>query len=162
MVLREQLSSRHSASQAHHEPHLPSLNKIKQEKLEVLAEKASSTLAGSFLKLLLGQDSKGENGATTQGGDRSFPLAQGFVKIDPGAGLPATYTVQKSHFLVLLKPQITLHSDLDSESTMLLALEAASFRGFTVVDNECAGDPVNAHVMHRYLRLLAFTACYCC
>jgi hypothetical protein len=124
----------------------PSLSKAKLDKAETLSEKASSALAQGIVKFLLGENKPDDNLA-------GFPTAfqdPRTENIDPTAALLDTYSVQKGHFLILIKPQITLHSDVDSEATMLLAIESAVFRGFTVLDNECVGDPINSHVMHRY------------
>ncbi len=141
VVLRDQLSDKESVARNVPPPVHPSLSKVK----ETLSEKASNAFTQGIVKLLLGDikiDAEGPESRAAFEDPRD-------KKIDPKVALPSSYLVQKSHFLVLFHPQITLHSDVDSEATMLLAVEAAAFRGFTVIDNDCVGDAVNSHVMHR-------------
>ncbi len=50
---------------------------------------------------------------------------------------------------MLMGPQISLVSEADQDSRVLLAATIATFRGFTVKDPEILSSDVNATVMHR-------------
>ena len=63
-------------------------------------------------------------------------------------------SVRKGHYCVLLKPQIVLQSERTTDSVVVLASATASLQSHTVMDNDNADDPVNGHIMNRFVDLI--------
>ena len=103
-------------------------------------------MAKELLKLVLGDGDKLEHNEGDLGTEESKPPGH---ETDPHAGLPEEYTVTKSHFLSLFGPQLALSSELDEDSTILFCMDSATFKGYTIGDEDFVGDPVNSRVMHR-------------
>jgi hypothetical protein len=117
-------------------------------KLDWVAESSGNVVAKELLKLVLGDSSKEQDvGNNEQDGHR----ASAPEDLDPHAGLPDKYSVAKSHYLLLMGPQLALSSEVDRDSTILFAMETASFKGYTVTDDDFVGDAVNSRLMHRYV-----------
>ncbi|EIW73580.1 hypothetical protein TREMEDRAFT_70997 [Tremella mesenterica DSM 1558] len=78
----------------------------------------------------------------------------------PSIGLPTECTVKPKNRILLLKPQVALKSNVDTESMILLALEEISFKAYDIVD-ENAMDLVTAEVMARqYVSMKGLQAFY--
>lgn len=106
-----------------------------------MGENPGSTVANQLLKLVLGDPEKDDLDAEAKTQDEGLT--------DPFAGLPNHYGVTKSNYLVLYGPQVALSSEVDQDSTILFAMETASFKSYLVTDNDFVGDAVKSHVMHR-------------
>lgn len=120
-------------------------------KVEWMAEKSTNALAQGLLKLLVPESDSKDRQASEEASAASAIPPTGSLdgELDPYAGLPDAYTVDKSHYLMLMGPQISLVSEADQDSRVLLAATIATFRGFTVKDPEILSSDVNATVMHR-------------
>ena len=66
----------------------------------------------------------------------------------PSMGLPDDCAVKPTNRILLLKPQVALKSNVDTDSMVVLAVEEISFKGYQIVD-ENATDEVAADVMSR-------------
>jgi hypothetical protein len=147
-VLREQLGSITDApvrtKTVVDKPQVPKI----PNKLDWVADKTGNVVAKELLKLVLGDADKHEHDQGDVKPTDSKPSAR---ETDPHAGLPEEYTVTKSHFLSLFGPQLALSSELDEDSTILFCMDSATFKGYTIGDDEFVGDPVNSRVMHRYV-----------
>lgn len=58
-------------------------------------------------------------------------------------------TQEKSHFCVLLKPQIALHNEEEEDAVVHIAAMEASLTSHTLVDPDYLDDAVNSYVMRR-------------
>lgn len=119
--------------------------------VERVADRAANAVTRTMFKLFPDKHHR-----QTEASDArpSTAEARASESLNPSEGLPSTYETRKSHFLALMKPQIALSSEVDKDATVLVTVESATFRGFTVIDPDYQGDTVNAHVMHRNYALL--------
>jgi hypothetical protein len=69
--------------------------------------------------------------------------------IDPLSGWAEGVSLRKSHFCLLLKPQIVLQSEDGMGSVCILAAVQAKLQSFTILDSSNAEDPVCGKVMTR-------------
>jgi hypothetical protein len=122
--------------------------KLPGTKLDWVAERSGNAVAKELLKLVMGDNDKRDDDEQEESTNEEPRLSPG-QKGDPHIGLPKEYTVSKSHYLLLLGPQLALSSELDAKSTILFTMDIASFKGYTIGDDEFVGDPVNSRVMHR-------------
>lgn len=58
-------------------------------------------------------------------------------------------TQEKSHFCVLLKPQIALHNEEEEDAVIHIAAMEASLTSHTLIDPDYIDDAVNGYVMRR-------------
>jgi hypothetical protein len=65
-------------------------------------------------------------------------------------GLPKQARAKSKNRILLLKPQVALHSEMDRQSILLLAMEEMSFRGFQILD-ENGKDAMSADIMSRWV-----------
>lgn len=70
--------------------------------------------------------------------------------LNPLEGWKEGVSLKQSHFCVLLKPQIVLHSESSEDSTCVVAAGVTSFKINNIMDNENADDPINGNIMSRY------------
>jgi hypothetical protein len=68
---------------------------------------------------------------------------------DPLSGWSEGVTLLRSHFLLLLKPQIVLRTEVDQHSVCVLAAVHAKSQSFNVMDDSNIDDPVSGKVMTR-------------
>ena len=73
--------------------------------------------------------------------------------VDPELGWTDEVAVKKSHFCLLLKPQIVLSSELDEASILIAVASSATFQTFGILDKEHIDDPVNGPIMNRSVEL---------
>jgi hypothetical protein len=78
----------------------------------------------------------------------AIPL-QDPAPIDPLCGWSEGVSLRKSHFCLLLKPQIVLRSEVGADSTCILAAIQAKGQCFRIMDNLNAEDPVCGKIMSR-------------
>lgn len=69
--------------------------------------------------------------------------------LNPLEGWTEGVSLKQSHFCVLLKPQIVLHSELSEDSTCVVAAGVTKFKINNIMDNENADDPINGTIMTR-------------
>lgn len=150
-VLREQLGSITDAPIKNKTVSSKPLTPKIPNKLDWMADKTGNVVAKELLKLVLGDSDKQEHDEGEFG--MQTPKSPGH-ETDPHTGLPEEYTVTKSHFLSLFGPQLALSSELDEDSTILFCMDSATFKGYTIGDDDFVGDPVNSRVMHRYVSML--------
>jgi len=145
-LLREQLGRINEVPAQ--SPKAKAIPKLPGTKLDWVAEKSGNAVAKELLKLVMGDSDKRDDDEQEESRGETPNLSPG-QKGDPHVGLPKEYTVSKSHYLLLLGPQLALSSDLDAKSTILFTMDVAIFKGYTIGDDEFVGDPVNSRVMHR-------------
>lgn len=68
---------------------------------------------------------------------------------DPMAGWDGGVFLRKSHFCLLLKPQIVLRSETSAESVLILAAVHGKLQTYGIMDVANADDPVSGRVMTR-------------
>ncbi|GAA6011720.1 hypothetical protein JCM10207_004222 [Rhodosporidiobolus poonsookiae] len=85
-----------------------------------------------------------DGGAKHQFGDH--------LNVDPeqaAASLPEFYDANTGHLCMLYQPQISLQSDIDDKSTLIITAFRAQLRVFSIVDTRILDDPVNSEVLHQ-------------
>ncbi|GAA6043699.1 hypothetical protein JCM8097_007486 [Rhodosporidiobolus ruineniae] len=74
------------------------------------------------------------------------------LDVDPesaAAALPEAYDANTGHLCMFIKPQISLQSDIDEKSTLIITAFRAQLKVFSIVDTRILDDPVNAEVLHQ-------------
>jgi hypothetical protein len=69
--------------------------------------------------------------------------------MDPLDGWSDGVSLTKSHFCLLLKPQIVMQSDVSDSSVCVLAAVQATARAYAIMDDSNADDPVSGKIMTR-------------
>jgi hypothetical protein len=69
--------------------------------------------------------------------------------MDPLSGWSDGVTLRKSHFCLLLKPQIVLRSEANADSVCVLAAVQAKLQSFAIMDESNVEDPVSGKIMSR-------------
>ena len=69
--------------------------------------------------------------------------------LNPLEGWKEGVSLKQSHFCVLLKPQIVLHSESSEDSTCVVAAGVTKLKINNIMDNENADDPINGNIMSR-------------
>lgn len=75
--------------------------------------------------------------------------SQGPDVVDPFSGWSDGVSLRKSHFCLLLKPQIVLRSDTSLDSVCVLAAVQAKLQSFGITDDSNVEDPVSGQIMTR-------------
>jgi RNA pol II promoter Fmp27 protein domain len=70
--------------------------------------------------------------------------------LDPLDGWSEGVSLDRSHFCVLLKPQIVLSSETDADSVCVVAAGLAKLQTNAIMDDSNADDPISGRVMNRY------------
>jgi len=89
--------------------------------------------------------------------DEPTPPSSGSV--NPLAGWSDGVSLNKSHFVLLLKPQIVLRSESNSRSVCILAAVQAKSQAFNILDDSNADDPISGRVMTRQASFCSDHAC---
>ncbi|KPV73207.1 uncharacterized protein RHOBADRAFT_54988 [Rhodotorula graminis WP1] len=74
------------------------------------------------------------------------------LDVDPYAAaeaLPEAYDATSGHLCVFTKPQVSLQSDVDDKSTLVIAAFRAQVKVFEIIDTRIVDDPVNAEVLNQ-------------
>ncbi|BGP51898.1 Protein SABRE [Rhodotorula kratochvilovae] len=74
------------------------------------------------------------------------------LDVDPyaaAAALPEAYDANSGHLCMFIKPQVSLQSDVDDKSTLVIAAFRAQVKVFEIIDTRVVDDPVNAEVLHQ-------------
>lgn len=69
--------------------------------------------------------------------------------VDPLHGWSDGVSLMKSHFFLLLKPQIVLRSEKELGSVLILAAVQAKLQLFHIMDKSNVDDPISGKVMSR-------------
>ncbi|SJX62420.1 uncharacterized protein SRS1_13267 [Sporisorium reilianum f. sp. reilianum] len=80
--------------------------------------------------------------------------------IQPTDGISDDFNVVKSNVCLLLKPQVVLRSEVDDKSTVIVTALRTRLQNYTVQDESCAEDSVNAIVLRRTFLGLDNLQCY--
>jgi hypothetical protein len=86
-----------------------------------------------------------------QGDNRESPQVAATSRSDPLDGWSDGVTLQRSHFCLMLKPQIVLQCDANDASVCVLAAVQATSRAYAIMDDLNADDPVNGKIMTRFV-----------
>lgn len=70
--------------------------------------------------------------------------------MDPLSGWSDGVSLRKSHFCLLLKPQVVLRSETNVESVCILAAVQAKLQSFAIMDDSNVEDPISGKIMSRY------------
>ncbi|KAI0081718.1 hypothetical protein K474DRAFT_1133165 [Panus rudis PR-1116 ss-1] len=79
----------------------------------------------------------------------SMPASDFVDGIDPMSGWSEGVSLQKSHFCLLLKPQIVLKSEADADAVTIMAAVQGKLQTYGIVDVTHADDPVSGTVLTR-------------
>ncbi|KDQ20607.1 hypothetical protein BOTBODRAFT_124283 [Botryobasidium botryosum FD-172 SS1] len=113
-----------------------------------------SAAAHTLRKMLL-RDDRAELPEDKEAGGRCSSTAI----FDPSSGWSDDVSIKKSHFCLLLKPQISLQSEHEGGSVLTLGAMSASLQTFTIMDEQHADDAVTGHIMNRnYMKLSGLQA----
>lgn len=82
------------------------------------------------------------------------------AEMRPTDGISDDFNVLKSNVCLLLKPQVVLRSDVDDKSTVIVTALRTRLQNYTVRDETCADDSVNAVVLRRNFFALDNLQCY--
>ncbi|KAJ1599133.1 hypothetical protein NDA14_002572 [Ustilago hordei] len=82
------------------------------------------------------------------------------TEMRPEDGISDYFNVAKSNVCLLLKPQVVLRSDVDDKSTVIVTALRTRLQNYTVEDESCAEDSVNAIVLRRNFFALDSLQCY--
>ncbi|KAI9001069.1 golgi-body localization protein domain-containing protein [Trametes punicea] len=106
---------------------------------------ASAQAAAVAVKKLL----MGEGGATSSVEFVPQTVSKLPASVDPLHGWGEGVSARKGHFCLLLKPQVVLRSNADTESVCILAAVQGKLKTFAIMDDSNAQDPVSGKVMNR-------------
>ncbi|OSD04190.1 hypothetical protein PYCCODRAFT_1476242 [Trametes coccinea BRFM310] len=121
------------------------LAELQQEAGKHKGPAASAQAAAVAVKKLL----VGEGGSTSSVEFVPQTVSKLPASIDPLHGWGEGVSPRKGHFCLLLKPQVVLRSDADSESVCVLAAVQGKLKTFAIMDDSNAQDPVSGKVMNR-------------
>jgi hypothetical protein len=74
--------------------------------------------------------------------------------LDPMEGWGEGVSLRRSHFCVLLKPQVVLQSETNTDSVCVVAAGLAKLQTNVILDDSNADDPVSGKIMSRYRQFL--------
>ncbi|KAG2367288.1 golgi-body localization protein domain-containing protein [Suillus spraguei] len=112
-----------------------------REKLKGTVNTAQT--AATVLKRILNRD---RNDVLIEVAD---DVVDGDGTINPLVGWDEGVALQKRHFCLLLKPQIVLRSEGNTDSVSVLAAVQAKLQSFTIMDKSNLEDPVSGTIMTR-------------
>lgn len=91
----------------------------------------------------------GESGPETAVHTSEDPLLKAPDVVYPLSGWSDGVSLRKSHFCLLLKPQIVLRSETHLDSVCVLAAVQAKLQSFAIMDNINVEDPISGKIMTR-------------
>ena len=80
-------------------------------------------------------------------------------ELEPLEGWSQGVSLKRSHFCVLLKPQIVLHSETSTESNCVVAAGVAKLQVNEIMDNSNVDDPICGKIMSRYANAASHLGC---
>ena len=115
------------------------------------ARRATGIAAQALKKILIGGDNDD---------DSNNPIfdepEEDLSEFDPLSGWSRDdVSLNKSHFCLLLKPQVILRSEASKDSVLVLACVQASLQSFTISDTANIEDPISGRIMTRTAANLA-------
>jgi len=123
-----------------------------QENRKVLGRGNTALLAASAIRKII----KGDNHTRTSVDVQSEDV-QGLGTPDPMDGWAEGVSLAKSHYCLLLKPQIVLRGETSTDACIVAASQA-KLQSFAIMDLGNFDDPVSGKVMSRCVCLLQL--CY--
>lgn len=117
-------------------------NAVDQEKHRGAAASAQAA-AHAVRKILTG----GDGGSKT-----SLDVVTESLTVDdadPMRGWAEGVTLQKGHFCLLLKPQLVLRSEANTEAVCVLAAVQGKLQTYNIMDKANVDDPVSGKIMNR-------------
>lgn len=123
---------------------------LKDEPLERSSEESThnpAQMAALALKKIISGEGRKTNSQDDTREALAVPL--NIVDVDPLDGWPAGVSLLKSTVGLLLKPQVVLRADGDTEAIAILAAVQAKMQTFAVMDELNAKDPVSGKIMSR-------------
>ncbi|KAH8113231.1 golgi-body localization protein domain-containing protein [Phellopilus nigrolimitatus] len=102
---------------------------------------AAQAAAHALKKILIGSDDESNSELGIDAADLSAS--------SPMDGWSEGVSLNKSHFCLLLKPQIVLRSEASKDSVLVLAAVQATLQSFDILDTANISDPVSGRVMTR-------------
>ncbi|KAH9899928.1 golgi-body localization protein domain-containing protein [Cubamyces lactineus] len=121
------------------------LAELQQEAGKHKGPAASAQAAAIAVKKLL----VGEGGSTPSVEFVPQTVSKLPATIDPLHGWGEGVSPRKGHFCLLLKPQVVLRSNADTESVCVLAAVQGKLKTFAIMDDANAHDPISGKVMNR-------------
>ncbi|KAG8929196.1 hypothetical protein FRC02_005895 [Tulasnella sp. 418] len=106
-------------------------------------QSAAARAANTLLKMLIyeGSEEKHEKHEKHERQDSVPSVEQ--------SSLASNLVPKKSHFCLLMKPQIALHCEEGEDAVVFLAAMEASWQSHAILDMEYIDDPVNGYIMSR-------------
>ncbi|PWZ01312.1 hypothetical protein BCV70DRAFT_158220, partial [Testicularia cyperi] len=147
----------------------PSYRSQRKDSVSPATESGPDENAGSGADILLEMlDDTVRHLETSQDSKESSRLgssSEGSIKtvdseIRATEGISEEFNVEKSNVCLLLKPQIVLKSEVDDRSTVILSALRTRLQNYTVQDESCAEDSVNAVVLRRNFFALDGLQCF--
>ena len=105
------------------------------------ATSGAQAAAQAIRKILVGDDDARPSS--------EHPDVEDSEEFHPMDGWSHGVSLRRSHFGLLLKPQVILRSDAESDSTCILAATQATLQSFAILDTANVADPVSGRVMTR-------------
>ncbi len=136
-----------------HTPHNLTPNTENADGFDILHEMLQDTV-----NHMLGKDGYSKTGWGCQAEDDKIHGPD--AEMQPTDGISDDFTVEKSNVCLLLKPQIVLRSDIDDKSTIIVSALRTRLQNYTVRDESCADDSVNATVLRRNFFALDSLQCF--
>jgi hypothetical protein len=91
----------------------------------------------------------GERGPNTATHVSESHMQHASDAMDPLSGWSDGVSLRKSHFCLLLKPQIVLRSETNADSVCVLAAVQAKLQSFAIMDTSNVEDPISGKIMSR-------------
>ncbi|EJD01130.1 uncharacterized protein FOMMEDRAFT_125792 [Fomitiporia mediterranea MF3/22] len=118
---------------------------------------AAQVAAQAIRKILIGNENESPNIRSSEATD-----ADDYDRFDPMDGWSTDSVSQnKSHFCLLLKPQVVLRSETAKESVVVLAALQATLQSHAILDTGNIDDPVSGRVMTRSHAVLSGIQTFC-
>ncbi|CEQ42515.1 SPOSA6832_04335, partial [Sporobolomyces salmonicolor] len=86
------------------------------------------------------------------------------LDVDPETAadaLPEGFESNSSHLCMIISPQVSLQSDVDEKSTIILTAFRTQVKVFSVVDSRVPDDPVNYEILHQNFATLDGLQIFC-
>ncbi|KAJ9480159.1 Protein FMP27, mitochondrial [Pseudozyma hubeiensis] len=147
-----QFRQRHS-SHAYRIPQSETPNAEGGDGLDILHEMLEDTISN-----MMGKNGYSKTGMGSRPDETGTSSDDGEFR--PTDGISDDFNVAKSNVCLLLKPQVVLRSDIDDNSTVIVTALRARLQNYTVQDESCAEDSVNAIVLRRNCFVLDSLQCY--
>lgn len=102
--------------------------------------------ANALRKILIGEGGPNRSNSAAEVTDANILDPD---TVNPMSGWSDGVSLRKSHFCLLLKPQIVLRSESNVDSVCVLAAVQAKLQSFVVMDDSNVEDPITGKIMTR-------------